>query len=213
VWPDGGRPANDLIARLLPGEPYVRRVLLESRGFATVPSLGPLAPGHVLLCPKVHVGSFARLPESDDAECEEAKRRLRALLREAYGCEVHLFEHGTALGGRPPCTVDHAHLHFVPLPPTFAVRVGDREDWQAFDGSPAGLRRLTQGLEYILYEAPDGAARVRVGGAVSFESQSMRKAIAIGLGSAALWNWRDRPDARSADETWRRLAALGGVGA
>ena len=46
-----GEEANDLIARLLQGEPYVRRVMLESRSFAAIPSLGPLVSGHTLLCP------------------------------------------------------------------------------------------------------------------------------------------------------------------
>src|ERR1044072_5888314 len=47
-----GEKSNDLIARLLQGEPYVRRVMLESGSFAAIPSLGPLARGHTLLCPK-----------------------------------------------------------------------------------------------------------------------------------------------------------------
>ena len=46
-----GWEENDLISRLLGGDTYVRRVPFESESFALVPSLGPLVPGHTLLCP------------------------------------------------------------------------------------------------------------------------------------------------------------------
>ena len=112
-----GRKENDLIARMLPGEPYLRRIMLECASFAVVPSLGPLAPGHSLLCPKAHVTSFARLEDSLDAEYEAIKETLKARLVARYGREVAVFEHGMdPSGDRVLCSVDHAHMHFVPLP-------------------------------------------------------------------------------------------------
>ena len=65
-----GQADGDLIARLLPEQPYVRRVLLESEGFAGLPSLGPLVPGHSLLCPRMHLLGLAYLDPSWHAEFE-----------------------------------------------------------------------------------------------------------------------------------------------
>jgi hypothetical protein len=155
-----GEEFNDLIARMLNGEPYVRRVMLESRSFAAIPSLGPLVSGHPLLCPRMHVRSFA----------------------------------------------DHAHMHFVPLPCSCVVDGIEQLAWTEFDGSLRELTQLSQGREYILYEPPDGVCRLLIAGERSFESQYMRKLLAQALGHRENWNWRDNPDPRSADETWRRFA-------
>src|SRR3954464_12290217 len=106
-----GQPDGDLVARLLPSQPYVRRVLLETDGFAAIPSLGPLTPGHSLLCPKSHTPSFASLDPRLEEELDHARVALSADLGDLYGGEVHVFEHGmSAATGRVLCTVEHAHL-------------------------------------------------------------------------------------------------------
>ncbi|CAN5363031.1 hypothetical protein BH24GEM3_BH24GEM3_14950 [soil metagenome] len=206
-----GQPDNDLIARLLPDEPYVRRIMLESQSFAVIPSLGPLVSGHALLCPKTHVRSFAHLGRELYEECSTIKKVLIQGLRELYRKDVHIFEHGMAgTGDRVLCTVDHAHMHFLPLPAT--VEIGDRLDlredgWTTYDGSLAMLKRLSGGHEYILYDAPDGVSRLLVSQDHDVESQYMRKVIAAELGHADHWNWRTAPDARAADDAWRRFAS------
>src|SRR5262245_51169034 len=112
-----GLPSNDLIARLLPDRPYARRIMLETSSFAVLPSLGPLVKVHSLRCPKDHVCSLAHLNGPLCEEAIELKRRLQAALKDLYGAGVHIFEHGMAVkGDRILCSVEHAHLHFVPLP-------------------------------------------------------------------------------------------------
>lgn len=200
-----GEQAYDLVARLLPDEPYVRRVMLESQSFAVIPSLGPLVRGHSLLCPKNHIKSFAQIDGHLREECDEVKKKLRMLLTGMYRTDIHLFEHGMATkGNRILCTVDHAHLHFVPLPQTFDVRAVEEKGWTEFDGSLKTLMQLSQGREYISYETPDGVCRLLVARDEEFESQYMRKVLAKGLGLGKHWNWRDAPDAQAADEAWRR---------
>src|SRR5262249_2185605 len=139
-----GDPRNDLIANLLADSPYVRRIMLEDAAFAVMPSLGPLAPGHSLLCPKTHTRSFAALDRRHHEACATMKAALRARLTERYGGEVHVFEHGMArAGGRVVCTVDHAHMHFVPLPRGLDAGLSDQ--WIPFDGSFEALRELSGG--------------------------------------------------------------------
>ncbi|HLL77265.1 MAG TPA: HIT domain-containing protein [Pyrinomonadaceae bacterium] len=202
-----GEESNDLIARMLPGEPYVRRVMLESESFAAIPSLGPLVSGHALLCPKAHVRSFTQLGPGLEDEYRAVKDELREALSRRYDSPVHLFEHGMAAeGDRVMCSTDHAHLHFVLLPRRCGVEAIGRLPWVEFDGSLGELARLTGGLEYILYEPPGGGGRLLLAEGDGFESQFMRKIFARALGRAERWNWRDRPDPRAADETWRQFA-------
>jgi diadenosine tetraphosphate (Ap4A) HIT family hydrolase len=200
-----GRAANDLIAGLLSGRPYVRRVMYESAAFALVPSLGPLTPGHSLLCPKMHVRSFAELParlNEDFAHLmADLKRRLAAL----YDADVHVFEHGVARGGtRTLCTVDHAHMHLVPLPRGLGDLSPDGA-WSPCDGSLTGLRARARGREYVYYETPTGAGRMRIAD-TEIESQFMRKVIARRLERPERWDWRADAEAAAADEAWRRFA-------
>ena len=203
-----GDESNDLIARMLPGEPYVRRVMLESASFVAIPSLGPLASGHTLLCPKVHVRSFAQLEPSLHNEYLVVKEKLRQALSDQYASGVHLFEHGmAATGDRILCSTDHAHMHFVPMPDACDVDGIAQLPWTEFEGSLSELTLLSQGREYLLYEPLDGICRLLISVEHSFESQYMRKLLARALGSAENWNWRDHPDPKSADDAWRRFAS------
>jgi diadenosine tetraphosphate (Ap4A) HIT family hydrolase len=181
--------------------------MLESGSFAGIPSLGPLASGHTLLCPKMHVRSFAQLEPGLHDEYQVVKKELRRALSHRYDSGIHLFEHGmAATGDRITCTTDHAHMHFVPLPCSCDVDGIEQLPWTEFDGSLRELARLSQGHEYILYEPPDGGFRLLIAGERRFESQYMRKLLARALGRGENWNWRDNPDPKSADETWRRFA-------
>lgn len=201
-----GRPDRDLIAALLPDEKYQRRVMLESEHFAVIPSLGPLTPGHSLLCSKTHAASFAALAPALQAELSQVKRELRQRLRAMYGGVAVIFEHGMAgEGTRIPCTVDHAHMHFVPLAVSLEPELLRLLPWRVFDGSLAALARETRGEEYLLLESDDGACRVATRGAQGFESQFMRRAIAAQVGSAEAWNWRDAPNALATHAAWRRF--------
>jgi ATP adenylyltransferase len=201
-----GRAPNDLIAALLPGREYARRVMYESDAFALVPSLGPLAPGHSLLCPKTHVRSFAELPARLDAEFARAKAGLQAQLAALYDAEVHVFEHGVAATGtRTLCTVDHAHMHLVPLPRGLAD-VAPAGSWASCEASLSDLRARVAGREYVYYETAAGERRVRAGGD-EIESQFMRKEIARRLGRPERWDWRADPDAPAADQAWHRFVA------
>src|SRR5687768_1291538 len=204
-----GSPANDLIARLLPEEPYARRVLFESDAFAAIPSLCPLAVGHSLLCPKEHVRSFAELDSVLHSEFAATKRVLVEGLMAMTGQAIHVFEHGMAsAGNRIVCTVDHAHMHFVPLPTLRQDADLGAGVWIAFDGSLDALGRISERREYVLYEAPDGAAFVKVASDTGIESQYMRRRIAAWIGKNSQWDWRTPPDARGVDATWRRFSSL-----
>ena len=131
--PGGERPHSSAAAR-----PTVRSSGHDGRRFIRPPSgLGPLVPGHWLLYPKEHQRSFADLGADLFDEFSTVKTTVTIELKHRYGLDVHVFEHGMAdTGGRCVFTVDHAHLHFLPL--GSVVEIGD--GWRMFDGSLTSLR-------------------------------------------------------------------------
>ncbi len=198
-----GEESNDLISKLLPRGPYTRRVSWESEHFAVIPSLGPLVPGHVLLCPKGHVKNMACLPGAYDDELHAVKLALCEKLTGLFGLPVHLFEHGSPKEGtRVVCTVDHAHLHFVPADAEVWESTRDEVKWSSVAAMPSALRAVAGCTEYLYYESPDHRAYVAKAEDSMFESQYMRRAFARTIGNGAEWNWRDNPRAEEVHQIY-----------
>lgn len=189
-----GISENDLISKLLGEEEYLRRVILESKHFAVIPSLGPIAPGHVLLCPKEHYRSFAALPHTFQKEFRSVTEEITELLERTYHQHVHFFEHGMASGSyRTVCTVEHAHLHIVPTAADVIENVTEHPNWQVIEGDVAGSDMITGGAEYLYYRSPAGIGRIALAVADGFDSQYLRRIFAAALGKADSWNWRREP--------------------
>jgi ATP adenylyltransferase len=203
-----GLAAGDAFHALLPSGPYVRRVAAESAQWALVPSLGALTGGHVLLCPKAHVRQSLVVALDDVAEWSAVEAAVVRVLESAFSEGVLSFEHGmspAAQGGG--CGVDHAHVHFLPIPKSLRVRLPDA-DWREVGDTPHSIREAVEGNEYLTVRFPDGRRLVASGSPGRFESQILRKAVAKALGVPQRWNWRIWPDALRADEIHRGLVPL-----
>lgn len=218
MWPNkchlcsqlAGDSENDLLSSILVDEIYLRRVLTETHNFALIPSIGPVAIGHVLLCPKLHCCSFRDVDKQFDVEFLKLKMKIRSLLAQAFGKPVHCFEHGMRTdGSRILCTVDHAHLHFVPADVDMrdALRY-QQTPWVQFNGSLEGLRALTGTDEYLLYESPSGQCAVAPARNAEFGSQYIRKAFSTQLGDSSTWNWREFPKVSEICATWEQISSV-----
>lgn len=169
--------------------------VFESRNFIAVPSLGSLVEGWLLLVPKEHLLSIGALPEELVGEMEDMKAKIIAHVRKEYG-EICLFEHGPAsASGKVGCSVDHAHLHIVPLTVDIAEAarpfmpydsVWSRASWK--DCREAHLA----GRDYLYFEQPIGYGRISTHR--DFGSQVFRKAIASQIGRPDEFNWREHPE-------------------
>jgi ATP adenylyltransferase len=203
-----GNPENDLISQLLPQGAYCRRIAMESENFAVVPSLGPLTPGHSLICPKGHVKSFAGLDPQLSSEFKNFKALVSARMKSIFAAPIHYFEHGSSSAGdRVICTVDHAHLHLVPMSVEIVTVLLSDKRWKQVTSDLLELRVRTAADEYLYYEDPNGAAFLACAGRFRFDSQHMRKIFAEALGKPDDWNWRDRPRPDEAERTFKALAA------
>jgi len=91
------------------------RLVLETDRFVAMPSLGQLAPGHLLLVPREHVTSFGELDADTRREAQDLYYRLRVGLSRRFSPVVS-FEHGSPPGASSGgCGIVHAHVHFVPI--------------------------------------------------------------------------------------------------
>lgn len=193
----------DLLADVLSQPAGVGRyVVREWPGFVLFPSIGALTVGHVILCPRLHVRSMSDLPNALEQSLSDVTRAVRELVSSNFGLPVHAFEHGNATAGqRVVCTVDHAHLHFIPADVSIE-RYLSRYQWTA---APLSLRDATKGREYLFYESPSGERLVTTGDGTLFPSQYLRRAFAEALGVGDSWNWRVEP---AADLTRRTLSSF-----
>lgn len=203
-----GEEDNDLLARLL-GGPYARSAVLETADFVAFPSIGALNPGHVIVCPRVHSRRLADLSAKEMVGFESIRRAMRADLERVFGGVVHQFEHGSNRSGtRVPCTVEHAHLHMIPVDRRISISLPESLIWSQVVGPFADLETAVGESEYLYYETPDGRAWAAVASIDKIESQLLRRTFAEALGSGGTWNWRDHPRANVVRETLDRLTTL-----
>ena len=83
-------------------------ILWDSGNFYVKVGVGILAPGHVMLLPKMHLDCFAQLPKQLRKEFLSIKDKLFNKIASAFN-EPMVYEHGVY--GQ---SIKHAHLHFLP---------------------------------------------------------------------------------------------------
>jgi ATP adenylyltransferase len=184
--------------------------LLESQHFVVIPSLGALVEGWLLIVPKEHVLSVAKLSEARVEEMADVKHDVCEMVGRQYG-SVRVFEHGPATPcSQTGCGVDHAHVHVVPLdvdlgnlaerflPQGVTFQAGTMHDCRS---------AAARGFDYLFLEQPTGPSLVAVHD--HFGSQVFRKAIAEACGTPGAYNWRDHPQLRNVGATIERLGERG----
>lgn len=186
----GGVGAN-LLQQLLGTRWSTRPVLLENDVAVVMPSIGALAPGHVLVSPKLHARSLATTPRWCWDLVEQLAHEAAEHLRQVTGELVHGFEHGSARSGeRVACSVEHAHLHLLPASVSIDERLASLGSWTAIGADPEALFAAVQSEEYLLYRHPSGQRYVKIAPRNGFPSQLMRRVFADALDVAEYWNWR-----------------------
>lgn len=83
-------------------------IIWESKGFFVKVGIGILAPGHVMIVPKMHISCFAELPQKLIKEFLLLKKDIYEKIKSNFSKPI-IYEHGVYAQ-----SIKHAHLHFVP---------------------------------------------------------------------------------------------------
>lgn len=169
------------------------------------PSIGSLVEGWLLVVPRRHVLATAALSSSEIADLRHLAAAQAQRLVATFGLTVYQFEHGPAEAGSPVgCSVDHAHVHLVPLNFDLleaARRYAPDTAWTHVRQFEEVQRNYASGLSYLHACGPDG--NLAAFGA-TLPSQFFRRVIAnyLNLGDP---EWRRTPRTEVAQRTIDRL--------
>lgn len=85
-------------------------VVLDEPSVVGFLDVRPVFPGHVLLVPRLHRGTFAELPDDERDALFEAAQRVAAAVREGLGSGGAW----VSLNDRVSQSVPHVHVHVIP---------------------------------------------------------------------------------------------------
>ena len=187
-------------------------VLITTDNFLMVPSKGALVLGWLLLVPRIHVLSFAALPQSSKKELGALLPQVVARATELFG-RVTVFEHGAVKPGSAfGCGIDHAHVHLVPL--KFDLVSETKAQHPHLQWNETVAPWLGEGRTFDLPYVAVGTHgdRCLLSQPASVERQFLRRVIARAVGTPERFDYDSHPCLENVVLTrqhWMRSAALG----
>lgn len=162
-------------------------ILYESEHFFIKIEYGCMKKGMLMICPKEHILSAARIPKEHIEEYEQVKEDIEFLLKAVYGNEpVIFFEHGAAPSGftSHERSIVHAHTH-VAWGITFKQKYQDMVCLQE-------VKESLYDTKYFSYqEGTDGKLLAVWDSEVYVQRQYPRQVIGLELGIPnEKTNWR-----------------------
>lgn len=88
------------------------RIIIENVLAFAFPTLTPIVPGHILICPKRHVQYIEDSTAEEREAIEELRNKIKKALKKAFQAEGFNYAwNEEKIGGQ---SVPHFHLHIVP---------------------------------------------------------------------------------------------------
>lgn len=165
------------------------RTVLENENFVTIPSLGSIVPGWLMVIPRWH---FLNMLEVDDRPgLAEIITKTKQVLEATFGAAT-VFEHGAATEHSAiGCGVDHAHLHIVSLPFSLEEAISGyrdlRYEWQSVP-DPYPALDVPASIDYLLYQEPGRSSYISLPNRPV--SQYFRRVIAAKVGQLGEFDYR-----------------------
>ena len=185
---------------------YYDSILFESSNFFAVPSVGSLVAGWMLIVPRECTLNFSELAEDKFNELEEFIFSVKNSLKNFYGEQYILFEHGpNKIGSKTGCSVDYAHLHLLPTQHDLlkeSSRQGEL-DWDSLGSIKQLPNKVNPTLDYLMYI--DQSGNISLSQKEEFPSQYFRKILASLEGIEHQYNWRLFPFEENIKNTIKSL--------
>ncbi len=92
------------------------KILHQTENFVVIPAKGHFQIGYCLVIPKSHFYSFSEFYNENKKEIDNIVQKLQDLSSDKFNMRPIIFEHGSVKRNkRAGNTIDHAHLHVVPV--------------------------------------------------------------------------------------------------
>ncbi len=130
-----GQDPNCVFCRIIEGSQPAWVVYEDEDTIAFLDSM-PIAPGHILVCPKEHAARLSEM-HGDTERLNQALEKVAKLVEERISTDYNI---GTNQGARAGQVVFHHHWHVIPR------RSGDPREWERELLTPAGAEAVFQEL-------------------------------------------------------------------
>lgn len=165
------------------------RIVLRTKNFVVMPTLGQIFKGSVLILPVAHVETLAALPAEQLTELEMLSAKVHDRSR-MIGHPV-ILEHGSTQEAAGSCGIYHAHLHVVPLPAPIRPQKLLPDSGTGFTTLSDALSALTSTCHYLLAGDDTGVHVVDTSLlAEAPGSQFFRRRLVSMFGVNRPWDWR-----------------------
>lgn len=191
---NGLKPQNDILSAELYSEFGKSRIIFKTDYWSIVPTVGCFVEGYVLAINKSH---FLSLYECDDNSKKDFVKlicTIEKIIEKHYNRKMIFFEHGTIKREYSSCSMEHVHVHFMPI---------SNSIWGDFTTmyNPnyyeiANIYQLKDIVEkkhlssYLLFRDINGQIFVIEPDVKKFPSQFFRFFISKFLGMNDSWNWK-----------------------
>lgn len=177
-------------------------ILYDSEHFFVKIEYGCMKKGMVMICPKGHYLSAARIPVEQMEEYEQVKRDVEFLLKAIYGDEpVIFFEHGASPTGftSHERSIVHAHTHVA-----WGVTIEQQYQDMVCLRPVGNIKELSQTKYFSYQEGADGLLLAVSDSKVYVQRQYPRQIIGLQLGIPnELTNWRKEAFMDNIKETFK----------
>lgn len=165
------------------------RILFETNHFVVIPTIGQLFRGSMLVLPREHVETSARIAPALLPELSGLVEQVAENSR-PFG-EPVVFEHGALSCTGGSCGIYHGHIHVVPLPEAVSPAEFLPHHAASANGLTAALQALRASENYLLFGA-GGTFRYGDVEDLGFSppSQYFRRVLASRFGVDRPWDWR-----------------------
>lgn len=188
-----------------PDNPF-NEVFFKGPGNVITPTIGMFLRGHLLSVSTKHIPSFACYEIVLLKYIQKYINMLIEFLSSIFG-KYCIFEHGVGLFDKrleKGQTIDHAHLHLVPITEEVNIRILKKQDWMKVESFSDIINFKSQGYLFYSFDY-----NYYLCSGVDVENQWIRKVIYNCLGiEAKHWDWREYPGISELNETKRIIEGI-----
>ena len=168
-----------------------QNIILETKNFAIIPSIGALNESHIMICPKEHFISFSSIPYNLNNELMNIITKLNIYCLNKTNKKLILFEHGTGKNQNSGACISHAHLHCVYENKNFENQLFSSINMIKLS-SYNDIQNITDQFNgYIFYKNSEESW---ISNNPKIKSQFFRKLYVNSTNTKLNWNWRIAPN-------------------